>query len=104
MRSQRCGEPAYSDPAPSSLALTAVTSAFTPYLRTASRPRPTRCRWPISSCLLIAAQEQHYERGDIHTCGMAYTGFRRARNPAWTRYEDRRWDRRRPEIRSEEHT
>jgi hypothetical protein len=76
MRSQRCGEPAYSDPAPSSLALTAVTSAFTPYLRTASRPRPTRCRWPISSCLLIAAQESSITRGETYTRAGRHTrGF-----------------------------
>jgi hypothetical protein len=34
----------------------------------------------------------------IRSFSMAYVGFRWARSPVWKRYEDRKWDRRRPKT------
>lgn len=41
------------------------------------------------------APKESYTRGKkaIRSFSMAYVGFRWARSPVWTRYEDRKWDR-----------
>src|ERR1700722_5157915 len=48
---------------------------------------------PDRSLVLLANSDR------VRLFAMAYTRLRQARSPVWTRYEDRRWDRRRPENR-----